>query len=399
MQTAPEDPYLQASYLSKLRETKTIFLTDLDGTHATKVGSLKELEDRAAVRQFLDKRGYVAGAVTARTPALTMTRATYLASRKLGFVELEPHCGFDEDGKRIYVPPEELPHFAYSQDWDVTACLGYGVYPRNGHGYLIDREFDNLLNYDHEKNKKLEKHHEPVPWRQAALAFLVEAWPRVREHFSPLEFRQNYLDGLTDVMPLPYRIQLHFEGSTGLALMRQFREVLGRKKSESDPVALRMAVVDESKPSAEVERSKYTIYLVPWAARKERMINHIVSRSAAAGKVTVKKLLYAGDTPTDLRAGLYAGGESPLTFLLATGSPLAPYLLEKRESFGEESLGFLWNTGKYRKPCLIETKRPGVYTCKVPGRRWTNTIVIGDKVYAGTTPPGSVRAFLEEFAT
>lgn len=392
------DPYLQASYLQKLRDTGTIFLTDLDGTHATRMSSVRELEDRAAVRRFLDKRKFVAGAVTARTPALTMTRASFLASRERGLAEEEPHCGFDERGRRVYVPPEELPFFAHSQDWDVIACLGSGVFPRNGHGYLIDREFDNLLNYDHEKGKKSEKYYEPVPWRQAVLAFLVKVWPQAREHFSPLEFRENYLAGITDVMPLPYRIQLHFEGAEGLARMRELREILRRKMYDNDPIALRMAVVDESKPSAEVERCKYTIYLLPWAARKEKMINHLVSRSAAAAQAPVKRLFYAGDTPTDLRAGLYAGGGVPLHFLLATGSPLAPYLLERRSSFGEESLSFLWESDRRERPRLIETKRRGVYTCKVPTRPWTNLVVVGDEVYRGMTPPGSVRAFLEEFA-
>jgi len=99
--------------------------------------------------------------------------------------------------------------------------------------------------------------------------------------------------------------------------------------------------------------------------------------------------LYAGDTPTDLRAGLWAGSYTPLTFLLASGSLLAPYLLDRRDAFGEVSLGFLAH--------LQDTGKRGVYTFKVPTRRSSNTIVIGDERYPGTTPPGSVLAFLNEF--
>ena len=65
-----EDPYAKASYITKLRETNTIFLTDLDGTHATREAPFRELGDRSAVRKLLEVRGFVAGAVTARKPGL-----------------------------------------------------------------------------------------------------------------------------------------------------------------------------------------------------------------------------------------------------------------------------------------------------------------------------------------
>jgi|GEM_PF-2808342 len=395
------DPYNHTSCVPKLRDSRTIFLTDLDGTHATKEASFKELGDRAAVRKFVDDRNFVSVAVTARTPALTMSHSTFLASQKLGFNEAEPHCGMDKDGRRIYVPPEELPQFAHSLDWDAILGFGSGVFPRNGHGYLVDREFDNLLNYDHEKGKKDVKFYEPIPWRTAALAFLAAVAPDLeRTNYARIEFSKNYHEGKVDVMPLPYRIQLHFEGAKGLARMRKLVGDIRNRRNEGDPLALRLAIVDESKPRESVEESTYTIYLLPWAARKERMINRFIPKVTAAANLdqVQNRLFYAGDTPTDLRAGLYAGGYVPLTFLLATGSPLARYLLEQRRSFGEESLSFLWESDWRAQPKLIETAQPGVYTCKVPTRRWTNTVVIGDVVYPNMTPPGSVRAFLEEFA-
>lgn len=394
-----EDPYRKASFIHKLQETGTVFLTDLDGTHATALGSLRELEDRAAVRKFLDEKNFVSGAVTARTPALVMSSSVYRSSRELGHPELEPHCGLDMHGNRVYVPPEELPFFAYSQDWDMIASLGYGVYPRNGHGYLMDREFDNLLNYDYVARQPARRGYEPLPWRQAALAFIAGVWPHARDYFAAIEFSHNYREGKTDVMPLPYRIQLEFKGSEGLERMRELRAIIRRQKFENDPVALRMAVIDESKPNTDPDKSKYTLYLVPWAARKERMINHFVSKATAAANRGLKNLFYAGDTPTDLRAGLYARGDGPLTFLLATGSLLAPYLIEQQRHYGEEPLDFIWESLKRPTSRLSKTAKKGVYTFKVQTRPWTNLIVIGDERYPGTTAPGSVLAFLEEFAT
>lgn len=402
-----DNPYTQASYLDKLRETQTLFLTDLDGTFATRLSTTGELGDRAAVRRYLDRHGFVAGAVTARTPALTMSTAIYHASCKNGFTEAEPHWGIDQDKKRIFVPLEELPFFAHSLDWDMVAGMGSGVFPRNGQGYLLDREFDNILNYDYAGYrpavygpKQLPKLEEHVPWRQAALAFLADNWKQAHDHFSALESSENYREGKTDVEPLPYRIQLGFKGVEGLARLRGLKDIIRERKSAQDPIAMRMAVADESKPNDDLEQATYTLYLMPYAARKERMINHLIVRSAAAAHVPLAKLrlFYAGDTPTDLRAGLYASGGAPLTFLLATGSILGPYLLERRPYFGNESLGFLWESNQRVKRRFAKTDQKGVYTFKVSGRRWVNTIVIGDEKYPGMTPPGSVRAFLEEFS-
>lgn len=416
------NPYQSASFLEKFIETGTIFLTDLDDTHATRGSSDQELDDRAAVRSFLDERGWVSGAVTARTPGLVMSSDVFEASRANGYQELQPHCGVDASGKHIYVPPEGLRRFAHSQNWDFIGSLGWGVYPRNGHGYLVDEEFDNILNYDHAGYRpaavgpggafQLDQH---VPWRQAALALLTEHAPKAGEphwpqesvkHYwglSPLESVENYWNGKTDVAPLPYRIQMSFKGVEGLERLRKLKEILEVRRFAGDRIAARMALVDESKPDEDPRKSTYTVYLLPWRARKEAMIQWFTMKSLEAARqrvpdFSIKNFLYAGDTPTDLRAGLYARSDGPMKFLLATGSRLADYIVNKRMYYGEEPLDFLWESSRRPKSRLAKTGKKGVYDFKVPGRPWTNTLVIGTERYRAMTPPGSVRAFLEEFA-
>jgi hypothetical protein len=171
----------------------------------------------------------------------------------------------------------------------------------------------------------------------------------------------------------------------------------------TNSLAMRIAMVDESKlhPS-DPAKNKYVLYLIPWGARKEKMIHRLFSESArAAGRKTGElRLFYAGDTPTDLRAGLYAGGGAEFKFLVPAGSPLAPYLINQEKKYGNEDLSFLWakpQKGRTRHR-LVSTKRKGEYRFvhRVPGLK-SNAVIIADERYPGTTPPGSVAEFLEEF--
>lgn len=394
------DPYALTSYIGKLQETKTIVLTDLDGTFATKESGLLERQDRKAVRKFLKQKSFVAGAVTARTPSLTMSCKTFDASRQAGTVAEEPHCGFDASHRRVYVPLEELPFNEHCLDWDAVAGVGSGILLKRNKGYRIDHELDLMLKYDYAKGQTLPAGKEPMAWREAALLMLRDIWPEVGASLAPIEFSQNYRSGVTDVMPLPYRLQLHFHGRQGLERLTWLKEKIRWRKFSSDPVAMRIATVDESRPQPNPEKSAYVLYLMPHHTRKEKLINRLLERSAVAAGLNVGevKIFYAGDTPTDLRAGLYANGAGKLTFLLAAGSPLMPYLLERRPCFGGESLEFMWYANSKTKHRFAPTNERGVYTFRVSGRPWTNTIVLGDERYPGTTAPGSVLAFLEEFA-
>ncbi len=125
--------------------------------------------------------------------------------------------------------------------------------------------------------------------------------------------------------------------------------------------------------------------------------------AAVAGERPVNTLRYcfADDALTGLKAGLWGGSGAQGSFLLPTRSPLAPYIIERKERYGSESLKFLWKNGRSGEDRLrpVPGER-GVYQYFAPFlRRPPNMVVIGEERYGEMTPPGSVGAFLEEFAT
>jgi hypothetical protein len=396
-----EGPYVKASYIPKLQQTGVMALTDLDGTMTMGDAnpSSKELSDRASVRELLERKGVVTGAVTARTCALTLSSGAYSASPSLRKVELPPKWGIDpETKKRVYIPLEDIPFFDSCKDFDITASFGGFIIVRNGHGYEVDTDYENLLRFDHAKGRI-----KPEPWRLAMLSLLYERLGEFQPFMSKLESRLNYDLGLTDSAPLDFRFQFDFEGSSGLEAMIKLKTIIADMATAGHSVAVRIKMVDESKPNLlNPEKSRYTLYLIPWGARKETMIKRLFEESVKAAKRSVKstRLLYTDDTLTGLRAGLWVGGEAPTNFLLPVGSRLAPYLIEKKDKFGDEDLSFLWEkpiVGR-EKHRLLPTNERGVYRFehKVRGQRF-NTIVIGDERYADCTAPGSVGAFFEEF--
>jgi hypothetical protein len=405
--------YERASYLSKLKETETIVLTDLDGTMTSgeECPSQKELDDRRNVRKLLENKGVVTGAVTARTVSLTLSSTAYQASETLRTIEYAPRWGVDKvTGKRISVPLEEVPFFDSCLDFDFTASFGSAIAIKNGQGYMVDMPYYDLLRYDYDRS------HTPggvdrEPWRHAMREFIFYELSEFTKYMSPLERTTNYRGGLTDSAPLHFRYQFNFIGREGLEAMMRLKTVIdvARQKVGSDryDVALRIKMVDESKPDLkDPEKSKYTLYLIPWGGTKEKMIHRVFSHSVKAAGSEVKdiRLFYAGDTLTDLRAGLYAGGDAKFIFLLATGSRLAPYILEKMDKFGDEDLSFLWPNADHKdgphefESRLVSTNEKGVYQFvhKIRKDR-VNTVIIGDERYPGLTPPGSVHAFLDEF--
>lgn len=397
------DPYAACVAAAKLRETRTMVLTDQDGTNtvnSTDVHSVEEIDDRRRAEEIQDKKGVVTGSVSARTLGLMLSEEMRLASHAHGFNEPPPLWGKDASGRHVYVDPAQVPFFKHSLDRDISAGFGSGIIMRNGSGYMVDWDYDDFLNYDYVAGEM--KQGSPVPWRDAVLAALIRVYPEFKEHLSPIEYRSNYEKRITNVAPLRYRVQFSFEGVSGLKRMRELMQILEDERVAGNRLLQRIATVDESHPNrANPDKSRYTLYLIPWGAQKERMINWLVGRTAkAAGlKTSDLRLFYAGDTLTDLRAGLYGGGDSGVTFLLATGSRVAPYIMERLPAFGSESLDFLWSSQKRPQDRLRNMGERGMYSFNLSSRVYKkpNRIIIGDERYPGMTPPGSVAAFLEEF--
>jgi len=418
--------YEQAVYLNRLRETKTMVLLDIDGTIATgaEEPSEQELSDRWAVRKLLNDTGVVAGAVTARTASLTLSSEAFAASETLRAREFPPKSGMDPmTGKRMRIPLEEKRFFDGCLNFDLTASFGSVIIVNCGQDYMVDEEFYQLLRHDY-VNRDPDNVVEREPWRHVMQVFLSSEKLRPFMRFqSKLEDPDNYYDGVTDSAPLNFRYQYNFEGPEGLEMMRELKGVLDDLRFNGHRVALRINRVDESKPDLnDPSKSRYTLYLIPWNGSKEKMVNRLFSQSVRAAGIAVKdtKLLYAGDTLTDLRAGLWAGGDAKMTFLLATGSRLAPYITQKIKVFGDEDISFLWppeipeteevQVTETASPegekliigeiadRLVPTEEKGVYQFKHKIRKdRVNTVVVGDERYPNTTAPGSVHKFLQEF--
>lgn len=401
------DPYLKAAFVPKLHTNGVMIVSDFDGTQTTgaELPSDRELSDRKAVLEIAERTGGVTVGVSARSHGLMMCQKTYEASVENGFSEAPPHWRRNPDtGKYEFVDLAEVPFFKHNLNWDIAASFGGGILVMNGHGYLVDTVYENHhLKFDWIGDlEKTDADPELLPWRHAALAFLSSRFQKGKDFMPNIEFYVKYMHGEANVAPLPYRIQYNFPGKEGYDAMMELRDIIRRERHAGDPLAMRLQLVDESRLDPDPEKCVYVMYLVPWYGRKENMINRFLHQSARAAERPVDsvRMFYAGDTLTDLRAGLYSGREAPTTFLLATGSRLAPYFIERRDRYGAEDLSFLWaNPTKGRhEPRLMPTKEKGVYTMtrRFPIKR-TNTIVIGDERYPGATPPGSVAQFLDEF--
>lgn len=398
------DPYAKSVAAQKLRETKTMVLTDQDGTNtvnSSEVDSEEEIEDRRRAEELQIRKGVATGSVSARTLGLMLSEKMRLASVQAhGYSEPPPRWGRDKHGLHVYVDPAQVPFFKHSLDRDVSAGFGSGIIMRNGHGYMTDWEYDTFLNYDYIAGEM--KEGSPNRWRDAVLAAMVQVYPEFHHYLSPIEYGSNYYKGVTDVAPLRYRVQFNFEGVDGLLRMQKLMQILEDQAVQGNRLLQRVKTVDESHPNrVDPAKSRYTLYLIPWGAEKERMINWLVGRTAKAAALHTRdlRLFYAGDTLTDLRAGLYGGGDAEVTFLLATRSRVAPYILERLPHFGSESLDFLWSSDKRPQDRLRSTGEKGVYTFNLSAAYYKkpNRIIIGDERYPGMTPPGSVVAFLEEY--
>lgn len=421
MEGCVNEAHQKAAYTRKLIENPILFLTDIDGTATS--GDLnpteKELSDRSNIRKFTESKGMVEGVVTARAPCLLQDSINFEQSRLRGCIDGEPRWGMDpQTGKRIYVPLEKLRYFTGSINWDVHLCYGSRIEIKNGRGYIPDLEYDNLLRYDHvpapAPNPKslYEKFNavvdEPLPWRLAALEGLRQVCPNIRDYMAELEFVENYHDGVTDVEPLPYRIQLMFCGREGLRALQALKRGLSEQRHKKNRLALRLHLSDESKVGQTEDETVYQMYVVPWFGRKEWMVKWFLSQASLASGVPRQalRLITADDQITGLKMLLYASGDIPTTSLLPTHSPVARSIIEQRTQHGHVSLTRILgrplgpgNGYERLRPAVVNrVVQKGVYYFKVATRmKYQSTVVIGDERYPELTAPGSLHAFAEEF--
>lgn len=362
----------------------TVTVLDVDGTmiNGRNEASESELAARSAVRAYAKETG-VTVISTARTTEMVMSRDTFAHSSAHGFRRGTQKWGFDQAGRRVAVPDDEHPFFKHLRDPDIINSFGVGIHVRHESGYREDEGYAPAMR----------------EWRLHARSILhaIGAW----KYRAPIESAKNYREGVTDVEPLPYRIQLEFTGAHAFSEMRRVRyallELRDMMRSGIIPEAMishdlrldvltSMTIVDESHP----DKGRYVIYLMPRKARKHGAVERIIREISRASGVAASSLrvFVAGDTLTDLASGLYAGDSVDSTFMLAGGSRVAPYLTGKRvgEKFADESLAWV-----HRR--LSPANRPGFYRFKPPCRA-PRTVIIGDEAFPGLVGPESVLAGL-----
>ncbi len=392
-----EKGYESAAWLQKLRTTKTIVGLDMDDTIATDRDdpSDEQLEFRRLIRELLRSKGVVEVAQSMRTWELMLSSKAYNASPQIQQVRKVPKyavVGTPQGLRQQYGTIEGFRRFDYCLDWDAILVPGNGIALRVGNEYIVDWEWDHILNHGYGLGT-----FSPRPWRKSVRDFITGLYPKIEMFFAPMESEDNYHQGYCDVLTLQYRIQLDFLGADGFDQKEEFKRLLAAARDTSQ-IARRIKTIDESNPA----KDKYTLYLVPWRGRKESLLNRYIKKaSEASGSPTEQlTLVLAGDTLTDLRAGLYGGGDAHVSFFLPCNSRLTPYLAELltakkppalwAQSFAGESLTRLC---KY----LIPTNKKGEYLFTVPTRhKRPNRFIFGLEAHPGKVGAEGVLAFLED---
>jgi len=346
--------------------------------------------------------------MTAQTAEMVMSSKSYAASVERGFKRRKPMLG-GRRGARFYVAPETLPERTSFTDPDLIMSLGTGIHEPVADGaYLVDRTFEKSLGGE--------------DWREAALLMERHAtasdscyFPNeedrldLRDYLSDIESVENYEAGITDVMPLEYRLQFEFTGGTPQQnLLRKERaksllrrtaeglEYLSKLKGagierteiirEFGAMLGNFEIHDESTP----DLTRCLFYGTPRLASKEHMLNRGLSR--LSGGAVIEDLLIAGDMPPDLRAGCFSGQAERATFLLVGGSPLSPFLRPGTNARGQLYAGesFEWLLER-----LAATDRPGYGAFRTDDGSFRR-VVIGAMAYPGTIGPETIEAYIED---
>jgi hypothetical protein len=381
------DAYNKSYAAKKLRKFPFFASLDLDGTfnfakpHQGDAWQ-RELLARKKVREYIEAHG-VLGTITLRRPSMILSKHAFEKTRSFGYPEPEAHLGTDAHGKRIWQDPQTLPELSHVLDWDVIGCVGSGILVRSNDEqgvYCLDTEYHASLGGGN-------------VWRTETMNLLksIDRQGDMLRHMAPIEDEKNYLEGVTDVAPTPFRIQFNFAGSEGLKqkheLMDRIIDVRLRGELPLLLAARNVVFLDESKP----DESTFTVYLLHKHAKKEQKLDHMMKGLSFASSVPIKdmELLIAGDTMTDLRAGIFGGGKAKATFILVGGSRMAPYIVGDKvgHEFAGESL-------KWFTRLLNNRRSPGVYEIKVP-LRGQRTVIIGDVAFPGTYGPETILAWIE----
>jgi len=271
-------------YVRTIASQKLAFI-DVDGTLTANPWDTnekdlldKDLTNQAIIR--LQNKGFTCILNTSRTVEMCMSEALYFLSKKnFGFARPQPHMGIDNNQKHFYVKPEDcvptkildLPIIISASGARIDVLQKDGGYSQDHSFY--PKDFPDL-----------------ILWKKKISSFLSTL--NIPFLYSPIDSESNYTEGITDIFPAEYRIQLSFP-------------------TQIDGLYL----TDDSNP----DKNIFLAYLTPKNGKIDA-VNHVISN---LGKEN-PEILIIGDSLPDLEVGLKikVPPHAKITCLIVGGSRL-----------------------------------------------------------------------------
>lgn len=335
-------------------------------------------ETAGRVRAMLEAQGYLVVFNTSRTEEMVMSRAAYAASRATGrFHRPPPHLGHAGD-RRVDVPQEEAEPAGLLDPDIIAGSTGTQILVRQQDGaYLPDEQYG------------VDEPLEPCEWRERVLA-LVEAinTPNLLLQPAAIEYLENYGDGVSDVYPPDYRMQLGFaRQGDGREAACRLNRIRAADIGSLTRTARGVRLLDDSEP----RNGRYKSYIVPRWASKARAARRIIERLCQDTGMRREQMyvLFVGDSYPDLHMALVGGAGLEATLLLVGGSRLTDVLGEP------DTTSFAGISLRAVKKRLTRTERQGYLRYRGPGAGDTAlTVVLGDKAFPGTESAQTVEDYL-----
>ncbi|MGH7141484.1 MAG: hypothetical protein ACREGH_02525 [Minisyncoccia bacterium] len=331
--------------------------------------------DLAAGRQIREmlERLVVWGEMSGRTLALMLSSWALRNSWQNGLKLVPPRWGVGKDGRRYWVPLEKEPAFDNTLDADFHFGWGGGIIVRQENGTYAED-----VRYKESLDCRL--------FRRRVMPLLrrIDKTGEIQEALAPIESWKNWRAGLTNVPPLPARVQLHFRGPDGRPKKERCKEALRTAALEGDPVANSISVVDDTDPTGE----RHILYLVPLNGSKEFALDHILEQLAGAGGAKPRELrvLLAGDRMSDFSAACDLTSPAKVIFLLV-GICVEEQLWNGPVDSAYESVASDWE--QHARPADL----PGFFVYHKPPAP-PRTIVRCEVAFPGCRGPEAIRAFL-----
>ena len=263
-------------YARSIASNKLAFI-DLDGTLTSHPWDTneKDLLDKDLTNQAIDmlqSKEYVCILGTSRTAEMCMSETQYVLSKKnYGFSRPQPHMGLDDNNKHFYVKPESyVPQKILDLPIIISASGARIDLLQKDGGYVQDQSF-----YPPDFPG-------PAAWRGKVMSFLSTL--SIPFSYSPIDSEINYQNGITDIFPAEYRIQLSFP--TQSELLRLSDEI---KKIDD------LYLTDDSNP----DKNIFMAYLMPKNGKIDA-VNHVMSNLQKENA----EILIIGDSLPDLEVGL-----------------------------------------------------------------------------------------------